>query len=149
GSSSVNGCEREEVVSDCGSDGVHDHTLDDSMDGTTPPTSSSDVPTPTARPRTPTPVGLVQTHVSHHAQMQMPPTPRHFHPVINLARDLTSRSSNGGRSPTPSPPPMMPPHTSAALPSPSPTPTVTHTPITSAASPTTAPAAAHSVQAAL
>ncbi|KAG7170028.1 POU domain, class 2 transcription factor 3-like [Homarus americanus] len=169
---SVNGCEREDVVSDCGSDGgLHDHHhhhhhhhnttlddhhhhLDDSMDGT-PPTitnntssSSADLTTPTARPRTPTPVGLVQTHAPH-APMQLPPAPRHFHPVINLARDLTGRSSNGGRSPTPSPPPMLPPHTSAALPSPSPTPTVTHTPISSAASPTSAPAAAHSVQAAL
>ncbi|KAK3876744.1 hypothetical protein Pcinc_018480, partial [Petrolisthes cinctipes] len=99
---SVNGCEREEGVSECGSDGVHDHTLDDSMDGTTPPTSSSDVPTPT-RPRSPTPVGLPpQSHP--HAPLQLPPAARHFHPAINLARDLTSRSSNGGRSPTPSPP---------------------------------------------
>lgn len=80
----MNGCEREDGVSDCGSDGAHDNTLDDSMDGT-PPTSSSDVPTPT-RPRSPTPVGhgLQQTHA--HTQMPLPPTatPRHFHPVINL-----------------------------------------------------------------
>ncbi|XP_066980593.1 uncharacterized protein [Macrobrachium rosenbergii] len=144
--SSVNGCEREDVVSDCGSEGIHNHTLDDSMDGT-PPTSSD---IPITRPRTPTPVAL-----QSHAQMPLPPTARHFHPVINLARDLTSRSSNGGggrspRSPSPSSPPMLPPNTSAALPSPSPTPaSIAHTPISSASSPTSAPAAAHSVQAAL
>ncbi|KAK4305508.1 hypothetical protein Pmani_022590 [Petrolisthes manimaculis] len=123
----------------------------------TPPTSSSDVPTPT-RPRSPTPVGMPpQSHP--HAPLQLAPAARHFHPAINLARDLTSRSSNGGRSPTPSPPPpphMMPPHSSGTLLSPSPT---TPTPTTaslppissSAGSPPTSnpPPPAHSVQAAL
>ncbi|XP_047484310.1 POU domain, class 2, transcription factor 2-like isoform X1 [Penaeus chinensis] len=141
----VNGCERDDVVSDCGSDGAHDHALDDSMDGTPP---SSDIHPPPNRPRSPTPVGL-----QGHAQMQLVPTPRHFHPVINLARDLTSRSSNGGggRTPTPSPPPMIvPPHVPPPHPSPSPTPTsAAHTPISSASSPTSAPGPAHSVQAAL
>lgn len=72
----MNGCEREDAISDSGSDPSHDHVLDDSMD--TPPSSEA----------------LHRGHISpsqglgpgiaSHMTLPMGSGQRHFPPVINL-----------------------------------------------------------------
>ncbi|CAL4121168.1 unnamed protein product [Meganyctiphanes norvegica] len=163
----MNGCvEREDAVSSCGSElGGDQQHLDESMEEPAHPSTPTatnpqqELPRPHSRSRSPLTIAM-QTHPG------MPPNPlgmqpnaaRHFHPVISLARDLSSRSSNDregsvGRSPSPSPPPMLPPATSSEMinrhVSPPPV-TTPHVPVSSASSPTQAPTPPHTgVQAAL
>ncbi|KAB7506624.1 POU domain, class 2, transcription factor 1, partial [Armadillidium nasatum] len=146
-SATVNGCEREDAISDSGSDPPHDHLLDDSMD--TPPSSEAMHRGHMSSPQVVGGSGSISSHIN----LPMTPNQRAFPPVINLARDLNQRASNGGRSPTPSPPPapssILPPLNGVGLSSP-PTPTSINLAPTSSTSSPTSPSASHqTVQAAL
>ena len=74
----VNGCDRDDTVSDCGSDqAMNDNTLDDSMD--VPHQSNNESPL-SSRNRHP----VVSEHSPHSAMSMSGLMPRHLPQVINL-----------------------------------------------------------------